>query len=247
MKPTKFMKQTKQFFRDLAMAICLRWEQVNWATVGIWVGSALISVVIYGLLAFGIVMMCSSCGTKKELHEHTSHVVEADSLAKEAKHEGHTQQTTVNLDSIVTASVWAVMQEFVKSEQEHEVTTETLTETIDSLGRIIRQQQKTTDRTVSRQELQRQQEQLQQLSADLRRHVSTLDSTWADRMQTFESHLRDSIATALDKYSETNAAPALTWWQKLWQQWKGFLAGVIICSVLFLTRRLWKGWLPIGK
>lgn len=203
--------------------------------------------VVYPLTVAVVVGTCSSCGTKKELHQHTTHVVEADTMATEAKHDGHVSQTVQDLDSIVTASVWAAMQEFAKSEQEHEVTTETLTETIDSLGRIIRQQQKTTDRTVSRQELQRQQEQLQQLSADLRHHVSTLDSAWADRFETFESHLRDSLATALDRISETNAAPALSWWQKLWQQWKGFLAGVIICSVLFLTRRLWRGWLPIGK
>lgn len=209
----------------------------------VWVVHPLtVAVVVAALVA-----TCSSCATKKELHEHTSHTVEADTAATEAKHEGHTQQTTADLDSIVTASVWAAMQEFAKSEQEHEVTTETLTETIDSLGRIIRQQQRTTDRTVSRQELQRQQEQLQQLSADLRRHVSTLDSAWADRIETFESHLRDSLATALDRISETSAAPALSWWQRLWQQWKGFLAGVVICSVLFLTRRLWRGWLPIGK
>ena len=209
----------------------------------VWVVHPLtVAVVVAALVA-----TCSSCATTKELHEHTSHTVEADTAATEAKHEGHTQQTTADLDSIVTASVWAAMQEFAKSEQEHEVTTETLTETIDSLGRIIRQQQRTTDRTVSRQELQRQQEQLQQLSADLRRHVSTLDSAWADRIETFESHLRDSLATALDRISETSAAPALSWWQRLWQQWKGFLAGVVICSVLFLTRRLWRGWLPIGK
>lgn len=201
-----------------------------------------VAVVVAALVA-----TCSSCATKKELHEHTSHTVVADTAVTEAKHDGHVSQTVQDLDSIVTASVWAAMQEFAKSEQEHEVTTETLTETIDSLGRIIRQQQRTTDRTVSRQELQRQQEQLRQLSADLRRHVSTLDSAWADRIETFESHLRDSLATALDRISETSAAPALSWWQRLWQQWKGFLAGVVICSVLFLTRRLWRGWLPIGK
>jgi len=229
------------------MLLRWQWKRIDWPSVFVRVGGAFAAVIVYALFAVGIVAMCSSCGTKKELHQHTSHVVDADTLAKEAKHEGHTQQTTADLDSIVTASVWAAMQEFVKSEQEHEVTTETLTETIDSLGRIIRQQQKTTDRTISRQELQRQQQQLQQLSIDLQRHIAVLDSSWADHMQTFESHLRDSLATAFDKYSETNTAPALTWWQKLWQQWKGFLAGVIICSVLFLTRRLWRGWLPIGK
>lgn len=199
--------------------------------------------------AFAVIAVCAvfGCATKKELHEHHQHTVEADTLAKEAMHDGHLSQTVQDLDSIVTASVWAAMQEFTKSEQEHEVTSETLTETIDSLGRIIRQQQKTTDRTISRQELQRQEQQLQQMSSSLQRHIENLDSAWASRMQTFESHLRDSLSTAIDRYSESNGAQALTWWQKLWQQWKGFLAGVVICSVLFLTRRLWRGWLPIGK
>lgn len=247
MKPKRSMNKAKKIFRDVVMLLRWQWKRIDWTAVFGRVGGAFAAVIVYALFAVGIVVMCSSCSTKKELHQHTSHVVEADTLAQEAKHDGHVSQTVQDLDSIVTASVWAAMQEFTKSEQEHEVTTETLTETIDSLGRIIRQQQKTTDRTVSRQELQRQQQQLQQLSIDLQRHIAVLDSSWADRIETFESHLRDSLATALDKYTETNAAPALTWWQKLWQQWKGFLAGVIICSVLFLTRRLWRGWLPIGK
>ncbi len=188
---------------------------------------------IKAMLAVVAVLVLVACATKKELHEHTSHTVEADSLAQEAKHEGHTHQTTVNLDSIVTASVWAAMQEFVKQEQEHEVTTETLTETIDSLGRIIRQQQKTTDRTLSRQELQRQQQQLQQLSIDLQRHIAALDSSWNERIASVETHLRDSLAKQLDKQSETNAAPALTWWQKTWAWLKGILVGVIICGAVF--------------
>ena len=234
------MNKTKRFFRDVALLLCWQWKQIHWPTLFVWVGGAVAATIIYVLLAIGIAAMCSSCGTKKELHQHTSHVVEADTLAKEAKHDGHVSQTTVNLDSIVTASVWAAMQEFVKSEQEHEVTTETLTETIDSLGRIIRQQQKTTDRTVSRQELQRQQEQLQQLSIDLQRHIAVLDSSWADRMQTFESHLRDSLANAIDKYTETNAAPAATWWQKTWAWLKGIIVGVIICGAIFLFLRFKK-------
>lgn len=198
--------------------------------------------VILGMMAL---MLAASCATKKELHEHTSHVVVADSLAKEARHDSHTSQSAKDLDSIVTASVWAAMQEFVKSEQEHEVTTETLTETIDSLGRIVRQQQKTTDRTVSRQEMERQQEQLRQMSNRLHQRLEVMDSEWSERLTTMERHLRDSLVAALDKRSETNGAAALTWWQKLQQQWKGFLAGVLICSVLFLTRRIWKKWLPI--
>lgn len=193
-----------------------------------------------GLIVLLVALSIMGCATKKEHHEHTAHAVSADTLAREARHDSHASHTTVNIDSLVTASVWAAMQEFSRSEQEHEVTTETLTETIDSLGRIIRQQHRTTDRTLSRQELQRQQEQIRRLSAELHRQLSVMDSTVHDRISRFESHLRDSLTHELDKRSQTSAAPALSWWQRAWSWLKGVVLGVAVCAALYATRRIWK-------
>lgn len=244
MKPIFDMNKTRQLLRDIAMILRWRWQHTNWTSVLAWVFGGILTAATYVLIVSAIVVMCSSCATKKELHEHHQHTVVADTLAQEARHDSHTNHQTSNIDSLVTASVWAAMQEFVRQEQEHEVTTETLTETIDSLGRIIRQQQKTTDRTLSRQEQQRQQEQLQQLSTQLHRQLSAMDSAWSDRMSRFESHLRDSLNSELSKQTETSGAPALTWWQRLWLWLKGILAGVAICGAIYLTRRF---WLPLIK
>ena len=244
MKPIFDMIKTRQLLRDIAAIWRWRWEHTNWYAICTWTAMAAVSAAFYITLVFFICGLFGSCATKKELHEHQTHVVVADTLAQEARHDSHTNHQTSNLDSLVTASVWAAMQEFVRQEQEHEVTTETLTETIDSLGRIIRQQQKTTDRTLSRQELQRQQEQLQQLSTQLHQRLEAMDSTVSDRMSRFESHLRDSLNSELSKQTETSGAPAITWWQRLWQWLKGILAGVAICGTLYLTRRF---WLPLIK
>jgi len=238
------MNKTKRFFRDIAMNLLWQWKRVNWFRVWKCIMCGILTAATYVLIVSAIVGMFSSCATKKELHEHHTHTVVADTLAQEARHDSHTNHQTSNIDSLVTASVWAAMQEFVRQEQEHEVTTETLTETIDSLGRVVRQQQRTTDRTMSRQELQRQQEQLQQLSTQLHRQLSAMDSAWSDRMSRFESHLRDSLNSELSKQTDTSGAPALTWWQRLWQWLKGILAGVAICGALYLTRRF---WLPLIK
>lgn len=238
------MNKTKRFFRDIAIILRWQWKRVNWFRVWKCIMCGILTAAAYVLVVSVIMGMLSSCATKKELHEHQTHTVVADTLAQEARHDSHTNHQTSNIDSLVTASVWAAMQEFVRQEQEHEVTTETLTETIDSLGRIVRQQQKTTDRTLSRQELQRQQEQLQQLSTDLHRRLSAMDSTVSDRMSRFESHLRDSLNHELSKQTDTSGAPALTWWQRLWQWFKGILAGVAICVAIYLTRRF---WLPLIK
>ena len=244
MKPIFDMNKTKRFFRDIAIILRRRWKRVDWFRVWTCIMCGILSAATYVLIVSAVVVMCSSCATKKELHEHHQHTVVADTLAQEARHDSHTNHQTSNIDSLVTASVWAAMQEFVRQEQEHEVTTETLTETIDSLGRIVRQQQKTTDRTLSRQELQRQQEQLQQVASQLHRRLSAMDSTIHDRMSRFESHLRDSLNRELSKQTEASGAPALTWWQRLWQWLKGILAGVAICGAIYLTRRF---WLPLIK
>ena len=181
-----------------------------------------------------IILLFVGCATQKELHEHQTHVITADTLAQEAHHDGHHQQQTANLDSIVTASVWQAMQELVKSEQEHEIVTETLTETVDSLGRVIRQQQKTTDRTVSRQELQRQKEQLQQMANELRLSLSRMDSTWSDRFSKMETTMRDSIDAVKDKQSQTSAAPAASWMQRTWSWLWGILLGLAISAAVFI-------------
>ncbi len=240
MKPIFDMNKTRQLLRDIAAIWRWRWEQVNWYAIYTWTAMAAVSAAFYITLVIFICGLFGSCATKKELHEHHQHTVVADTLAQEARHDSHTNHQTSNIDSLVTASVWAAMQEFVRQEQEHEVTTETLTETIDSLGRVVRQQQKTTDRTLSRQELQRQQEQLQQLSTQLHQRLSAMDSAWSDRISRFESHLRDSLNSELSKQTETSGAPALTWWQRLWQWLKGILAGVAICGAIYLTRRFWQ-------
>lgn len=199
------------------------------------------------LLCVAVAMAFASCASHKEQHQHQTHVVNADTLKQEAQADGHHHQTALNIDSLVTASIWNAMQEFQKTEQEHETITETLTETIDSLGRVIRQQQKVTDRTVSKQELQRQQEQLQSIEQRMVKAIHESDSMWQQRISTLETHLRDSIYSQIDKVSQVNAAPSLTWWQKLWQQWKGFLAGVLVAAVVFLTRKIWSKFIDKPK
>ena len=180
----------------------------------------------------------TGCATTKEEHQHTTHVVEADTLSHQAQHDSHAQQQTANIDSIVTASIWAAMQEFVRQEQEHEVTTETLTETIDSLGRIIRQSQKTTDRTLSRQEIERQQEQLQQVANQLHQRLEVMDAEWHESLARMEASLRDTLSAQIDKSKQTAAPQPLTWWQKLWQWLKGILVGIVIGILITCWRNV---------
>lgn len=180
----------------------------------------------------------TGCATTKEEHQHTTHVVEADTLSHQAQHDSHAQQQTADIDSIVTASIWAAMQEFVRQEQEHEVTTETLTETIDSLGRIIRQSQKTTDRTLSRQEIERQQEQLQQVANQLHQRLEVMDAEWHESLTRMEASLRDTLSAQIDKTKQTAAPQSLSWWQRAWTWLKGILVGIVIGILITCWRNV---------
>ncbi len=185
------------------------------------------------------IALLTGCAVQKEQHEHQTHVINADSLVTETRHDGHSLQHRQDIDSLVAQLVQTALQEYQKTEQEHEVTTETLTETIDSLGRVIRQQQRTTDRTLSRQEQSRQEQAIREMRASLQRHIERQDSAWAEKFARFESHLRDSLDRVADKQQLTNAAPALSWWQRLWHNLWMIAAGVVTAGVLFATRRLW--------
>ena len=244
MKPIFDMNKTKRFFKDIAMLLRWRWEYTNWTAVLTWVVGGILTAAAYVLIVSAIAGMFSSCATKKELHEHHQHTVSADTLAREARHDSHTNHQTSNIDSLVTAAVWAAMQEFVAQEKSKETTTETITTWQDSLGREMRQEQRTTQRELSRQEQQRLQQTEARWQNELHRRLSAMDSAVSDRMSRFESHLRDSLNSELSKQSETSGAPAITWWQRLWQWLKGILAGVAICGAVYLTRRF---WLPLIK
>lgn len=193
--------------------------------------------------AWGVLCVVG-CASHKEIHEHQQHTVNVDSMATEAKHEAHKQETTQDIDSIVTASVWAAMQEYASQEHEKETTTETITTWVDSLGREMRQEQRTTQRELSRQEQQRQQQQMQQMANEMRSHIQTLDSTYNERLAQVEKHLKDSLAKTLDQVKDTNGTQALTWWQKTWSWLKGIVVGIVI-AVLFIVGRKYKNRIRI--
>lgn len=183
-------------------------------------------------------LMLYGCASQKQMHQHATHTTTVDTMATEAKTDGHHHQTGQDIDSIVTASVWAALAEFASQEHEKETTTETITTWVDSLGREMRQEQRTTQRELSRQEQQRQQQQMQQLTTELSRQISELDSVWSQRLSTVERHLRDSIDQTVDKQSRTAAASAPSWWQRLWAWLKGSLIGLVMGAVsVFFFRK----------
>ena len=199
----EIMSKTKTLPKDLAAIMLWRWERVNWTAVIAWTAGVILTAAIYVGIVMAAVALLSSCASTKEFHQQHTHTVDIDTLAAEAKTDSHTQQQVESIDSIVTASVWAAMQEFVKTEQEREKITETITTFIDSLGREVRQEQRTTDRSVSRQEQQHREEQLEQTISSLHQRLEVMDSEWHERLQRIEATVRDATVTHTDAVKQS--------------------------------------------
>lgn len=197
------------------------------------------------IIVFCIVALFTSCATQKTEHEQQTHVVTTDSAGTETSHAGQVTDQTVNVDSIVTAILQRTREEFARQEQEHETVTETLTETIDSLGRIVRQSRKTTDRTLSRQEQQRIDRLEQTFEQQIHQAIMSHDSLWQDRFAQYQASMTDSLSRIRDLQKQTFASNPVTWWQQL-QMWLGSLVLValaVLAGWWILKKRAW--WLAL--
>ena len=192
------------------------------------------------MMLMAVVAVCLvSCRTVTTTQqENTSHVFEADTLAKEAKHDTHVSQQSVDIDSIVTAVMQHVKDEFNRQEQEHETVTETLTETIDSLGNIIRQTQKTTDRTTSKQEQRRTERLEQTVRQEIHEAMARQDSLWQERFSEYQASVRDSLQQSVAKQKTASSQQPLSWWAKAWTWLRGILLGIVIGIVIVFIKNV---------
>ena len=192
-------------------------------------------------------VMMIGCATKQELQEQDVRTIVSDMLATQQQSETHVTQQTTNVDSIISVVWQRTMDEMSRQEQEHEITTETLTETIDSLGRVVRQSQKTTDRTTSKQEQQRIESLQKTMQQQISQAITEQDSVWSERFAQYQQHISDSLAAQRSLIKQSDTGKAVSWWAKTWAWLKGIVIGLGIAALLMLTRRFWRGWIPIGK
>ena len=208
------------------------WKHFNWHFLG-----ALLGCIGFWLaVAVGVVILLAGCTTQQHLTEHHVRTIVADMMVQQAAQDTHVNQQTLNVDSMVSQSVRTAFAEWQSQQTEKETTTETITTYVDSLGRAVRQEQRTTQRELSRQEQQRYQQQIAAMQLEPQRQLSSLDSTYALRLQQVEQHLTDSLAAHRDLQKQT-AAPALTWWQRTWSWLRGLLAGAAIALIYIIGRR----------
>ena len=137
-------------------------------------------------------------------------------------------------------SVWSErMNQYVSQQQQSEHQQETVTETVttmtDSLGRQIRQEQRTISRDISREQQIIEQRLTREFESRLQTAISELDSSWQSRYDSIQAVTvrKDSISVKKTPVSGSG----LSWWQQARIHLANILLyGLVIVGIILLGK-----------
>lgn len=183
------------------------------------------------LLAVG---WLTSCTTTKVV-ENSHSFYESDSTQIQRLIDTRMRSIQQQMDSAWSERVNQYVSQQKQSEQQHEVITETVTTTLDSLGREIRQEQRTISRDISREQQIIEQRLTREFESRLQTAISELDSSWRSRYDSIQAVTvrEDSISV---KKTPINGS-GLSWWQ----QARIHLANILLYGLVIV------GIIQLGK
>ena len=112
---------------------------------------------IIALVIIGIISLLTGCATPKIVEQHHHHYEQADTLAIQARIDRSMNSWHAQMDSSWRQRLDEYSASWFSHDDQKEHITETITTYIDSLGREVRQEQRTTDRSLSRMQQQTEQ------------------------------------------------------------------------------------------
>lgn len=203
-----------------------------------------LKMLIHGIVIFLAVLMLmvlvslfGSCSAPKAIDRAEHHHSAIDTLSIQAAVDAHMNSWHERMDSFFRERVSHSSSEQHSSTDQKELITETVTTTTDSLGRSIRQEQ----RTISRDLHQEQQQLALRLEREMESRLQTAldrhDSIWQQRLDAALSHREqtDSAHNTVTPVAQDNRPWYRRWADRL--QW--FAVGIVLASSLWITRRWW--------
>ena len=217
---------------DVNTSFAKWWQRFNWP----FICSILWGIAVWTFIVWAAISLCS-CATKKEIYEHHSHHIEADTLARQSQTDTRITAVAERLDSLFTSFMQRERERSTTNEDSRETITETITTSIDSLGRQLRTEQRTTDRTLSRQEQRDREQWQQQMQAAYQRQLDAYDSLLRAAESRLQTHWEQRDSTNEQHIS----APAATqpWYRRLWNNLQWIFAGAILGAAIWITRSWW--------
>ena len=226
------MKQITQSLRSLWRFLR---HCINWPAICCWIIYP--ACVFIGLSV--VLFMFAGCASPKIVENHHHHYVQADTLAIQSQIDRRLSNWHAQMDSSWRQSWQEYSASLVSNEDQKEKVTETITTFVDSLGREVRQEQRTTERSLSRMQQQTEQRLSREFEARLSVVVDSVNDIWQQRFEQYQTRFEQADSTSV---KETPVAGALPWYKRWWQTLKDYLliAGIIL--LIIATRRIWWPW-----
>ena len=194
------------------------------------------------LLCSIIVGILSGCATPKVVERHHHHYEQADTLAVQAQVDKHLNSWHAQMDSSWRQRMEEYSASLFSNEDEKEKVTETITTFVDSLGREVRQEQRTTERSLSRMQQQTEQRLSREFEARLSVVVDSVNDIWQQRFEQYQTHFEQADSTNSHVQSGSAAFGELPWYKRWWQTLKDYLLMAGIVLLIIATRRIWWPW-----
>lgn len=203
----------------------------------LWLLRAIILVFIFCVVYITLM----GCSTPKEVEQHHHQYSAADTAAVKAVVDSRLQEVREQMESDLRAVVTSQLTEQQSQEQEKERVTETITTWVDSLGRAFKQEQRTTERDISRQQQQREERMQQEYEQRILQVTDSLSSVWQVKFEEVKAHHEQEDSTSV---SETPVpGDNRPWYKRWWDAMIWMVVGAVVFAVAWLTRKLWLPWL----
>ena len=189
------------------------------------------------ILILALCLWIISCAAPKAIDRAEHHHAAIDTLSLQAAVDARMQSVTARMDSLFRERISQFSSEQHSSTDQKELITETVTTTTDSLGRAVRQEQ----RTISRDLHQEQQQIARRIEREMESRMQTAlnrqDSIWQHRLDAAMSHREqtDSTHNTVTPVPQDNRP-----WYRRWAdhlQW--LIIGIVPAAALWITRRWW--------
>lgn len=197
-------------------------------------------VAFWAVVVVIVISVCVGCASPKIIDRTETLKIGMDSTQVVQLMNQRVQNVQQHIDSAMHAVTTQISTQQESQEQQRERITETITSWVDSLGREVRQEQRVTDRDISKQQKLTEERLVQEMETRLQQAITKHDSEWNARLEQLRTHFErtDSIA---DKKLQGKAAE--TWWDKLDRKF-GWLLIIGIILLFIFTRKF---WLPMVK
>lgn len=189
------------------------------------------------ILILALCLWIISCAAPKAIDRTEHHHSAIDTLSIQAAVDARMQSLTARMDSLFRERVIQSSAEQHSSTDQKELITETVTTTTDSMGRAVRQEQRTISRDLHQEQQQIARRIEREMESRLQTALDRQDSIWQQRLDAALSHREqtDSTHNTVTPVPQDNRP-----WYRRWAdhlQW--LIIGIVLAVALWITRRWW--------